>query len=101
MEMVSHQAISVQSALKLVFPFIKVIKVILTVVVRQENRLPVMSTMNDVVGMIRNYESSDSRHEQTITYSFLMNNELNKSVPLYFLKCEYVKGVPKDSPKIP
>jgi len=76
MDMVGHQAICIQFALKFVFPFVKVIKVIQIVVVRHENRLAVMSAMNNMVGMIRDYESCGSWHRQALPDNTLMNNEI-------------------------
>jgi hypothetical protein len=74
MNMVCHQAIRVQFATQLRFEFEEVFEVVKVVVINSKDRATVMTTVDDVVGIIGNDESADTWHEKVMALTSLMSN---------------------------
>jgi len=71
----------VDAAIELVFQFKKIFKVKAVVVIGNEHRIPIMPTVNDVVGTVGNDDATSARH------AFLLHTDhslaINKSVPVF------------------
>jgi hypothetical protein len=84
MNVVGHQTIRIYSTTIGIFPLLQVIEVIQKIPVRSKHGLPVMSALDNVVGVSRYDYSRRSGHVGLIIQRDLKIN--NKSVPFY-AKC--------------
>ncbi len=64
MNVICHEAVCIEMTTEFLFYLRKVHPIIAVIIIRNENRFPVMSTMDDVVGVVRYDQASDSRHAE-------------------------------------
>ena len=64
MNVICHKTVCVETTTEFLFHLRKVHQIIAVVIIRNENRVPVMSTMDDVVGVVRYDQASESRHTE-------------------------------------
>ena len=73
--MVGHQAIRMKSAVELVFALSEIIQVETVIISMDKYRLAVVPAMNYMMGVIRNYESTDTWHADFMSQHALMSNK--------------------------
>jgi len=64
--MVGHQTVRIDLVLKAPLPFTKVIEVVQIVISRGEDHLPVVSSLNDMMRVIGDYDPCASWHHHTL-----------------------------------
>jgi hypothetical protein len=71
--MVCHQTICIKPAFEFVFPLVEIVQVVTVVIMINKYRFAVMTTMDHMVGVIRNYESTNTRHGDAISQYILIS----------------------------
>lgn len=84
MDVIGHEAVSVELAAKFAFPLFEVVEIIEIVVIASENGLAVMAPLDDMVRAVRKDQSGVSRHEKRLPCR--AKEVKNKSVP-FFPEC--------------
>ena len=64
MDVICHEAVCIETTTEFLFHLRKVRQIIAVIIIRNENRFPIMSTMDDVVGVVRYDQASESRHTE-------------------------------------
>jgi hypothetical protein len=72
---VGHQAVCIKTAAKLVFALHEIVQVVEVVIIMDKNRLTIVSSVDHMVGIIGNDESTDAGHTPLTQNRFLMNNK--------------------------
>ena len=75
MDMVCHQAEGINFTSIELFPFSQIIKIVIIVVAGRKNRLAIMTTLDDMMGIVRNDDSGCSRYGMMLAGSKMRSNK--------------------------
>ena len=78
--MIRHKAIGIDAAIELVLQLNKVFEVIAIVIIGNEDRIPIMPTVDDVVRTVGNDDATSARHWSILHAKPSL--AINKSVPV-------------------
>ncbi len=73
--MVGHKAVRIKTAAKLVFALQEIVQIVTVVIIMDKNRLSIVSSVDHMVGVIRNDKSTDTGHMVFIQNHFLISNK--------------------------
>jgi hypothetical protein len=73
--MVGHQAVRINSAVELVFALDEIFQVVTVVIIMDKNRLAIVSSVDHMVGVIRNDKSTDTGHIALTQKGLLISNK--------------------------
>ena len=64
MYVICHEAVCVEVTTEFLFHLSKVRQIVAVIIIRNENRFPVMTTMDDVVRVVGYDQASETRHTE-------------------------------------